>query len=194
MRANELLAHPAIGELAKRLPSLEKHDYNEIDKLVRAVAAKHRLHKTALENLFARKYSKRPHEWNDGIDEDSIGSDKEPRHQQIRNFIQWCYKILHLKEPYPMITLSKDGEKAQQGHHTGVNVPGDNTIWVYIGNRNLVDIFRTILHELVHTRQGQLGMIGPDDSYPGSPIEAMADMIAGKWMKVYGEKHPEIFE
>jgi hypothetical protein len=43
-------------------------------------------------------------------------------------------------------------------------------------------------------RQGELNMIKPGDSYPGSPIEMLADMSAGKYMKVFGKDHPEIFQ
>jgi hypothetical protein len=71
---------------------------------------------------------------------------------------------------------------------------GDDNIWVYTANRNLVDILRTVFHELVHVRQGELNMIKPGDSYPGSPIEAMADMLAGKYIKIYGEKNRHIFQ
>jgi hypothetical protein len=71
---------------------------------------------------------------------------------------------------------------------------GDDKIWVYVNNRNLVDILRTVFHELVHVRQGELNMIEPGDSYPGSPIEAMADMLAGKYIKIYGEKNHNIFQ
>lgn len=115
------------------------------------------------------------------------------RMKQIQDFIQWSYKTLNIQQPYPQFTFSTDQEQASKGHHTGMHTP-DNKIWVYIGNRNLVDIFRTIFHELVHERQSQLNMIKDGDSYPGSPIEAMADMMAGKYIKIYGAKHHEIFE
>lgn len=122
---------------------------------------------------------------------EGIESDEEM--QQVDNFIKWCIKRLHIKQPHPVITLSRDSEQAQKGHHTGLHT-SDGKIWVYIENRNMVDIFRTIFHELVHHRQEQLNMIGPDDSYPGSPVEAMADMLAGKYIKIYGKNHPEIFQ
>jgi hypothetical protein len=116
--------------------------------------------------------------------------------QKIKDFIEWSYKAVNLQKPYPKFTFSNDTEQAQQGHHTGRHThDGTNSqIWVYTGNRNLIDIFRTIFHEIVHERQFQLDMIGPDDSHPGSPIEAMADMMAGKYIKIYGKKHPEIFQ
>ena len=91
--------------------------------------------------------------------------------QKIKDFITWSLKALNMQKPYPKIQLSADTEKAKAGHHTGVH-DGEN-IWVYVGDRNLIDIFRTIFHELVHHRQHQLNMIKDGDSYPGSPIEAM---------------------
>jgi hypothetical protein len=112
---------------------------------------------------------------------------------QIKSFVQWGIKTLNVQKPYPKITLSTDTEQAQKDHRTGLHTD-DGHIVVYIRNRNLVDIFRTIFHELVHHRQDQLNMIGPDDSYPGSPVEAIADMMAGKYIKIYGKQHPEIFQ
>jgi hypothetical protein len=37
-------------------------------------------------------------------------------------------------------------------------------------------------------------MITPGSSYPGSPIEAQADVLAGKYIKIFGKDHPEIFQ
>ena len=148
--------------------------------------------------MFVDKYGHTPDYWvkqlksplkNPLKEMGSLSTDDE----QVKEFINFCYHRLHIREPYPEITLSDDTEKAQAGTHTGLHT-SDGKIWVYTGNRNLIDIFRTVFHELVHHRQTQLGMIGPDDSYPGSPIEAMADMLAGKYIKIYGKKHPEIFQ
>lgn len=112
---------------------------------------------------------------------------------QVEKFKDWACEKLHIKNP-PKIELSYDTEEAQQGHHTGRHVEGSGNIWVYAANRNLVDILRTVFHELVHVRQGELGMITDGDSYPGSPIEAMADMLAGKYIKIYGKQNRKIFQ
>ena len=96
-------------------------------------------------------------------------------------------------ENLPKIQLSYDTKEAQDGHHTGRHELGTDEIWVY-GNRNLVDILRTVFHELVHIRQGEKGMIEPGSSYPGSPIESQADEIAGKYIKIYGEQNHHIFQ
>ena len=112
---------------------------------------------------------------------------------EVKKFAEWAGKRLHVQS-LPEIELSQDTEDAQDNHHTGSHVEGSGTIWVYAKNRNLVDILRTVFHELVHVRQGEIGMIKPGDSYPGSPIEAMADMLAGKYIKIYGESRHYIFQ
>jgi RNA polymerase sigma factor (sigma-70 family) len=317
MRAIELY-ESAASELAKKLPSLDKHDYNTIDKLMKNIAKKHRITGDALHDLFVKKYHKTPDSWiKDKLDEvggrhynpdgttyrgsynkmptlndpndiynraervpykDPAGEEPEidnsikqiiqngldrltddqrkvlilrfwydmtlqqigdrfdlskdrirqieakglrrlrdsARHKGydpellkpyiteseqedlnnnpiVQKFLAWTEKKLNLKNT-PKIEFSYDSDEAQDGHHTGRHNPETGEVWVYCANRNLVDILRTVFHELVHVRQGELGMINPGDSYPGSPIEAVADMMAGKYMKIFGKANPEIFQ
>jgi hypothetical protein len=220
----ESMYESAVDELAKRLPTLAKHDYNTIDDLMRKVARKHKITDKALKNLFTRKFKDTPDRWIKGkLDEiehpvtafmgamdnatssfantasaaaDKImyeDSDKLDINAEVEKFVDWTAKRLNLKK-VPTIELSMDSEEAQTNHHTGGHVPGEDSVWVYAKNRNLVDILRTVFHELVHVRQHEIGMIKPGDSYPGSPIEAMADMLAGKYIKIYGEKNHHIFQ
>jgi len=189
MRSIEL-DESAAKELARKLPSLEKHDYNTIDKLMRRIASKHSITDKALHDLFVKKFHRSPDSWiKNKLDE---GDDSELQ-QEVDKFCDWACKRLHLKTK-PQIELSMDTDEAQNNHHTGGHKMGDDKIWVYAKNRNLVDILRTVFHELVHVRQGELDMIDPGDSYPGSPIEAMADMLAGKYIKIYGEANHHIFQ
>ena len=192
MRYTEFIIESPALELAKRLPSLRKHNYNTIDQLTRSVASKHNLSHKALNDLFVRTYHKTPDQWINGkLDEDT--KDDLDIQQEVDKFAQWAGKKLNIKS-MPTIELSMDTEEAQTNHHTGGHVEGSGSIWVYANNRNLVDMLRTVFHELVHVRQGELNMIKPGDSYPGSPIEAMADMLAGKYIKIYGEKNHHIFQ
>jgi hypothetical protein len=197
MRYNDFNLPDPIEDLATKLVRLGRGptDYNVIKKLINRVSVKHSLPTEKLHNMFVSKYGHSPDTWikrikqrNENVNETG-NSDQDM--EQIKEFIAWTKKTLHVKGD-PKFTFSRDTEEAQQGHHTGRH-SGDD-IWIYIGNRNLVDIFRTIFHELVHQRQDELGMIKDGDSYPGSPIEAMADMLAGKYIKIYGKEHPEIFQ
>jgi hypothetical protein len=253
MRANEFLVESPESELADKLPTLDKHDYDTIDRLMKRICKKHGISGQKLHDLFVDKYNKTPDTYAKNLDEASLAQmrkdlaqmdktnivqrkvyhgfddyEKEKEKQQkldkereetkrvrtpikpwpmqmresvelsdqerdahIYEFIEWCYKLLNIQNP-PKFELSYDTEEAQVNHHTGRH--SGNNIWVYVKNRNLIDILRTILHELTHQRQYELGMIKPDDSYPGSPIEMLADMVAGKYIKVWGKKHPEIFQ
>lgn len=141
--------------------------------------------------------SKKPAELKTGFYKNYLGNrpirEDEEVASEVEKFKDWACEKLHIKNP-PKIELSYDTEEAQQGHHTGRHVEGSGNIWVYAANRNLVDILRTVFHELVHVRQGELNLIKHGDSYPGSPIEAMADMLAGKYIKIYGKEHRNIFQ
>jgi len=210
MRASQFITESAATELARKLPSLEKHDYNTIDDLMRKIASKHKITGHALHDLFVRKYKKTPDSWIkkhdlfvrkykktpdswiDKLDEegDKIDFGAQPI---VQKFVKWAADILKLNS-IPEIEFSYDTDEAQEGHHTGRHTQGENSVWVYVANRNLVDIFRTVFHELVHVRQGELNMIKPGSSYPGSPIEAEADIMAGKYIKIFGKDHPEIFQ
>lgn len=140
---------------------------------------------------------RKPKELNTGFYKNYLGNrpirEDEEISNEVEKFKDWACKKLHINNP-PKIELSYDTEEAQQGHHTGRHVEGEDSVWVYAANRNLVDILRTVFHELVHVRQGELNMIKNGDSYPGSPIEAMADMLAGKYIKIYGKQNRQIFQ
>jgi ribosome-binding factor A len=194
MLTEHIIIESATNELAKRLPSLQKHDYTTIDKLMRQVASRHSITSKALHDLFVRKFKRSPDNWVKGkLDEENDEPDFLADNPIMQKFIQFAAQKLNLQS-VPEIEFSYDTEEAQEGHHTGRHSTNDNNVWVYVANRNMVDIMRTVLHELTHVRQGELDMIKPGDSYPGSPIEMLADMSAGKYMKVFGKDHPEIFQ
>jgi hypothetical protein len=187
----ESMYESAIDDLIKELPSLAKHKYDTMDRLLKKIASKHKISDRALERLFTKKFNKSPSNWlKNKLDETSDDIDLS---SEVEKFVNWTAEKLNLKK-VPSIELSMDSEEAQTNHHTGGHVPGEGSVWVYAKNRNLVDILRTVFHELVHVRQHEIGMIKPGDSYPGSPIEAMADMLAGKYIKIYGEKNNHIFQ
>lgn len=223
MRAIEFY-ESAVTDLKRKLPNLSKTDYDAVDELMTRIGKRYKINTKKLHNLFVSKYGESPDHWikkyKEKLGEKTTPAaqqaaiaismkkaGKKPKNvneeidtttdlEKVKDFIKWTIKTLNLKKPLPKIILSKDTKKAQNGRHTGLHTTKDGIsyIWVYVDNRNLIDIFRTVFHELVHQKQDQLGMIKPGDSYPGSPIEAMADMLAGKYIKIYGKEHPEIFQ
>jgi 5'(3')-deoxyribonucleotidase len=121
------------------------------------------------------------------IDRDEINHEAE-----IKNFINWVYDKENIKGSRPKIIFSNEKEGPDM-HHTGWYRDSENLMWVYTGNRNLIDILRTVAHELVHRKQGIQGRI-KGASPPGSKLEREADAQAGYLMKLYGAENPEIVE
>jgi hypothetical protein len=174
MRAKEFIIENTVQENpAYGLPTLDKHRYSVLDKLVKDAKKERNIAKKAIQSL------------DEEIDDNKAA--------EIAKAVEWVCKKLKIQK-IPAIELSMDTDEAQGNHHTGGHVPGSGKIWIYAKNRNLVDILRTTFHELVHVKQHDLDMIKPDSSYPGSPIEAMADMMAGTLIKIYGAANPHIFE
>jgi hypothetical protein len=63
----------AASDLAKELPSLAKHDYDTIDKLMRNIANKHKITGKVLHDLFVNQYKKTPDDWIKGkLDEANV--------------------------------------------------------------------------------------------------------------------------
>ena len=203
MKEHEFITESAALELAKKLPSLTKHDYDTIGKLMMKIARKHEITGKALHDLFVKRYHHTPDNWiknkakkaikKNKLDETAEKKTPVEHDPLVTKFIDWCAKKLELKS-IPEFEFSYDTDEAQSGHHTGRHTSGDNKCWVYVANRNLVDILRTVAHELRHVQQGDQGKIKPGASYPFSPIEKDADQWAGGIIKIFGKAHPEIFQ
>lgn len=113
--------------------------------------------------------------------------------EELKKFVKWCVKKLDIEEKLPKIRFQDTKEGSDQ-HRTGYYDDSTDTMWIYTGNRNLIDIMRTVAHELTHRKQHEDNMVHGDQAYPGSPIEQQADAMAGYLMKLYGKEHPEIIE
>jgi len=67
---------------------------------------------------------------------------------------------------------------------------------VYVKDRAIIDVCRSIAHELVHHKQMLDGRLdNPEENgKDGSPIENEANAIAGVIIRLYGKKNPKIYE
>ena len=110
----------------------------------------------------------------------------------VRDFIEFTKNRLKIKQPFTL-EFSYDTEDARRHHHTGYYDFKKNKLWVYAGHRNLVDILRTLCHELVHVKQDELNQLHHHDA-AGSPHEQVADEIAGYLIKIYVKKHHNIID
>lgn len=134
----------------------------------------------------------RLNEFDDTIQD--IRAPNTEREKIIKHFVSWVAKRIKVDiDKINNIEFSYDKEDAQKQHRTGSYDWHNQEMLVYVGNRNLVDILRTIAHELQHVKQDQENRIRVH-SPPGSKLEVEADAVAGYLMKLYGKLHPEIFE
>jgi len=69
----------------------------------------------------------------------------------------------------------------------------DSEIRVFTLGRALVDVLRSIAHELVHHMQNEKGDLEGKVSNVGGPIEDEANSVAGEMIKKYGLEDPEIY-
>jgi 6-phosphogluconolactonase (cycloisomerase 2 family) len=89
MITDEILTETAANELAKRLPSLRKHNYNTIDQLMRSIASKHQITGKALHDLFVKKFKRTPDDWVKGKLDETGDEPSSEIEDEVNKFAQW---------------------------------------------------------------------------------------------------------
>jgi hypothetical protein len=112
----------------------------------------------------------------------------------IGEFIKYSIKNLGLQSPPSNLTLSYDNDKAKEKRSFGYFDPSSKKIWVYVKNRNMADILRTLAHELVHRKQEEDGRLDINSGKTGSPIEDEANAMAGVLLRNFGKINNSIYE
>jgi hypothetical protein len=111
----------------------------------------------------------------------------------IEDFVEYASKRLGLNK-VPEIKFATDRSWALDRRSFGQYSPNDNTLVVYINNRNMADILRTLGHELIHHKQNELGKLEDGSGKTGSDIENEANALAGVLMRDYGRINDTIYE
>lgn len=109
----------------------------------------------------------------------------------IGDFVNYAIQELAIQQ-IPKIYLVTDNTFARENRSFGSYQPQSGEIRVYVANRNMADILRTVAHELVHHRQNELGM--EMDGSTGTPVENEANSIAGVLLRNYGQDNELIYE
>jgi hypothetical protein len=112
----------------------------------------------------------------------------------IGEFIKYACKNLAVQNPPRNLTLSYDTNQVKDRRSFGYFDPNDHKIWVYVKNRNMADILRTLAHELVHHKQNLDGRIDYESGETGSDIENEANAKAGILLRDFGKKNNEIYQ
>jgi hypothetical protein len=109
------------------------------------------------------------------------------------DFLKFASGKLNI-ENLPRVFFTTDKKWAVGLRSFGVYAPKEQMLTVYIGNRNLADILRTLAHELVHHKQNEDGRLQQDSGDTGSGIENEANAEAGVIMREYGKINSIIYE
>ena len=112
----------------------------------------------------------------------------------IGEFIKYACKNLAIQNPPRNLTLSYDTNQVKDRRSFGYFDPNNHKIWVYVKNRNMADILRTLAHELVHHKQNLDGRISYESGKTGSDIENEANAKAGVLLRDFGKKNNEIYQ
>ena len=131
----------------------------------------------------------------ESVKESTVNIQKKqvPLDKVVRRFVHFAAKYLKLKQ-LPKIKLRK-GELSHNIHSMGHYVDDDHIIEVETKDRHVMDILRTVAHELTHYRQHRrLGKDMPDTAgRTGSPYENEANAQAGIIMRHFQNQYPEFF-
>ena len=112
----------------------------------------------------------------------------------IKRFIKFAIKKLDIKQTPGGLTLSYDNDEAKVRRSFGTFDPNTGKIWLYVKNRNMADLLRTLAHELVHRKQDEDGRIDYNSGETGSEIENEANAQAGILLRDFGKIDKEIYQ
>lgn len=107
----------------------------------------------------------------------------------LNNFLQFCQAMLNIKN-FPEIYILSE---RLPGMTTGAYLPSKKVVLALAENRLMIDVFRTIAHELTHCKQherGELDDLPPrqdedDMSDVNTPYENEAYMNSGNFSKAW---------
>ena len=74
---------------------------------------------------------------------------------------------------------------------TGCYIPADRQIKILVKDRSLVDVLRSLAHELVHQKQHLEGSLEDISGETGSEHENEANAKAGIIMRLYQDKNKD---
>ncbi len=119
----------------------------------------------------------------------------ETEHQyadQVQEFIRNTADQLDI-ENIPKVELHDDPDWSIDNHSFGMYEPESHVLHVNLHNRHLLDILRTVAHELAHCRQHEIESLTPSAGETGSRFENEAHAVAGIIMRNYADANPEMF-
>ena len=145
---------------------------------------------------FSEGHQGQPYSSEDGVAASTkqFLEDSDTETNLVQEFIQHTATELGI-DPMPEIHLHTDPEWSTNNQSFGRYDPDSHTLNVSMPNRHILDVLRTVAHELVHCSQNQQhGGLPADAGETGSRWENDANARAGIIMRDWANSHPEHFE
>jgi hypothetical protein len=122
----------------------------------------------------------------------NLAEDTGPDLKIVGNkFVQFVKQRLSIDQ-LPKIRLVS--EIGMSEHPTfGTFDPNTNTVSVAYKDRHIMDVLRTLGHELTHHKQREQDRIQPGDGETGSEIENEANAMAGVLMRDFADQNASLF-
>jgi hypothetical protein len=112
----------------------------------------------------------------------------------LQDFIRFCVEELKIKQ-MPTVKLRKDPQWSVRNRTFGRYINDQHLLEVAWGGRHIMDVLRTVAHELTHKHQHERDgdQMDATAGETGSPWENEANARAGVLMRDYARMHPEYF-
>ena len=122
------------------------------------------------------------------------GLGKRDTYPILLDFIKFAAEHLELNS-LPKFDFVFDSKKSVEHKSFGGYQPGNEHITITVKNRHIMDVCRTLAHELVHYSQDLKKELENEDAgSTGSPQENEANAEAAIIMRNWGKKHPDYFD
>ena len=116
----------------------------------------------------------------------------EDQKDKLKDFVIFTKNHLGLKNA-PKIVVQNGRKDLKTTANYDYTKP-EKVVKINAKNRMLVDVMRSIAHELVHHRQFEQGRLGVKPPDIGGEIEDEANAVAGQIIKLYAQEDQTIYD
>ena len=110
----------------------------------------------------------------------------------VSEFVNYCVEQLGIEND-PIVKFKRDPAWSARNKTFGRYTKENNVLEVSLAGRHVMDVLRTVAHELTHQRQNEVADVPDHAGETGSSWENEANAKAGILMREYAQQHPEYF-
>jgi hypothetical protein len=111
----------------------------------------------------------------------------------LSRFFNNCIDFLGIQNA-PEMVLHHNTDWSESTSSFGQFDPDSNMLHLATSGRHVLDILRTMAHELTHCRQNEKHTLPLNAGETGSRWEDQANAMAGRIMRHWADEHPEMFK